>query len=370
MLRERQDNADTTAVASKRSFALSLSVLPSSNLYKTPRTPYLVEDELKGDSLRALYCRLTTVANQRVFGTDLANENRSPNFIQARRQAAKRRVPVIHVYVISTTSVKREQSLCFMFQQLPVRIWRLQRSDFVHDSYLQGAYETLGLDRIAAVRAAAYLYGTPTLVIDGGTALTYTALDRKGAFAGGGILAGVNMRLQGLHEKTSQLPYINPAEFRGLVEARLNKTSAPFDRYAVHDTKEAIVAGILYDITDSLLGIIQPWRKKCLSEMDESTQKNNQSVTQIKENKNRVIVLAGGDAELFQKLLAPNHSGIINLIWGAKALEKWTIVNHRNVSALPQVSNAFWRCPRCSHSIFLLDFLARFSCSAHSICVT
>ena len=55
---------------------------------------------------------------------------------------------------------------------------------------LQGVYSTMGLDRIATLWGAGQTYGWPTLVIDGGTALTFTAGAEK-TFIGGAILLGL-----------------------------------------------------------------------------------------------------------------------------------------------------------------------------------
>ena len=49
---------------------------------------------------------------------------------------------------------------------------------------LKGAYPTMGLDRVTALVGAGQQYGWPVLVIDGGTALTFTA-GAAGAFMGG-----------------------------------------------------------------------------------------------------------------------------------------------------------------------------------------
>ncbi|CBJ25601.1 pantothenate kinase [Ectocarpus siliculosus] len=67
-------------------------------------------------------------------------------------------------------------------------------------------YPTLGVDRALAVRGAARMRGWPVLVIDCGSALTFTAADASGRLAGGAILPGVRLQLAVLGSRTAQLP--------------------------------------------------------------------------------------------------------------------------------------------------------------------
>ncbi|CAM9423271.1 unnamed protein product, partial [Ectocarpus sp. 13 AM-2016] len=67
-------------------------------------------------------------------------------------------------------------------------------------------YPTLGVDRALAVRGAARIRGWPVLVIDCGSALTFTAADASGRLAGGAILPGVRLQLAVLGSRTAQLP--------------------------------------------------------------------------------------------------------------------------------------------------------------------
>ncbi|MES2309536.1 MAG: type III pantothenate kinase [Verrucomicrobiota bacterium] len=66
----------------------------------------------------------------------------------------------------------------------------------------------IGADRIANAIAAQHLYGTPAIVIDFGTAVTFDVVTAEGAYAGGVIAPGLNAMTQYLHEKTALLPAI------------------------------------------------------------------------------------------------------------------------------------------------------------------
>ncbi len=68
---------------------------------------------------------------------------------------------------------------------------------------------SVGADIICACVAAHTLYGSPSLVIDMGTATKMMVMDRKGAFIGVSIIPGVQTGLDALVEKTAQLPKVS-----------------------------------------------------------------------------------------------------------------------------------------------------------------
>lgn len=68
---------------------------------------------------------------------------------------------------------------------------------------------SVGADLIAASVAAHYIYGSPSLIIDIGTATKMTVVSEKGAFIGTSIIPGVIMGLNALAEGTAQLPKIS-----------------------------------------------------------------------------------------------------------------------------------------------------------------
>lgn len=68
---------------------------------------------------------------------------------------------------------------------------------------------TVGADLICACVAAHYLYGSPSLVVDMGTATKIMVVDRSGAFIGVAIIPGVEIALKALSGGTAQLPQIS-----------------------------------------------------------------------------------------------------------------------------------------------------------------
>ncbi len=115
---------------------------------------------------------------------------------------------------------------------------------------LAGAYPTLGIDRALAVLGAGWRYGFPVLVVDGGTALTFTgatrAADRECALVGGAILPGLRLQLQVLANATGALPAIElPADL-------------PV-RWA-RDTTDAIASGVLHGAVAAIADFSRAWQ--------------------------------------------------------------------------------------------------------------
>ncbi|MFD0931915.1 type III pantothenate kinase [Psychroflexus salinarum] len=95
--------------------------------------------------------------------------------------------------------------------------------------------ETLGLDRIALVTAAADLFPNQNvLVIDAGSCITYDFIDNDSVYQGGAISPGLQMRYKAMHKFTGKLPL-------------LEKTTQPRD-YIGKSTLEAMHIGVYKSI--------------------------------------------------------------------------------------------------------------------------
>jgi len=138
---------------------------------------------------------------------------------------------------------------------------------------LKGMYPTLGIDRAIALYGAGKTYGFPILVIDAGTALTFTGADAHQCLVGGAILPGLSLQFTSLGQNTGQLP---------LLETRLITSLPP--RFAMNTT-EAIQSGVIYTLLAGIKDFIQAW----LSLFPESK-----------------IAITGGDGNFFQNFLQ-NH---------------------------------------------------------------
>jgi type III pantothenate kinase len=129
--------------------------------------------------------------------------------------------------------------------------------------------ETLGTDRLATVIGANHIYpGINSLVITGGTAITYDYIDAGGNYFGGSISPGLNMRYKALNYYTAGLPLVN--------------TDAAFNAAYGNDTETAIRSGVQNGIKYELTGFIESYKNK---------------------NSQLNIVISGGDSIFFDTLL-------------------------------------------------------------------
>lgn len=112
---------------------------------------------------------------------------------------------------------------------------------------LSNYYSTLGIDRGLALTGAMVRYGDPMLVIDGGTALTFTAGVAQ-RFTGGAILPGLRLQLQALAQGTAALPEI------------ANWPQHLPQRWAT-ETETAMQSGIAYTVLAGIKSYIQDWEK-------------------------------------------------------------------------------------------------------------
>jgi type III pantothenate kinase len=77
--------------------------------------------------------------------------------------------------------------------------------------------ENIGADRLANAAAAAKLMGTPSVVCDFGTALTFDIIDATRGYIGGIICPGLPLMFDYLAEKTALLPHVRPVKTKAVV---------------------------------------------------------------------------------------------------------------------------------------------------------
>ena len=67
---------------------------------------------------------------------------------------------------------------------------------------------TIGADRLANAMAATRRYGSPVVVVDFGTAVTFDVVNAEACYVGGIIAPGLGAMTNYLHEKTALLPQV------------------------------------------------------------------------------------------------------------------------------------------------------------------
>ena len=114
----------------------------------------------------------------------------------------------------------------------------------LNDVELSDIYPTMGIDRALAAWGGISNYQQPCLVIDAGTALTFTGVDRQ-KLIGGAILPGLRSQLITLQQKTAALPQV-----------QLRDSLPP--RWA-SNTADAIASGIIYTAIAGIYSYIMDW---------------------------------------------------------------------------------------------------------------
>ena len=109
-----------------------------------------------------------------------------------------------------------------------------------------GLYPTLGIDRALALLGAGNQLGWPILVIDAGTALTFTGADVNRYLVGGAILPGLGLQLSSLGKQTAALPSVSLPE------------NLPH-RWA-KNTAGAIHSGVVYATLAGVRDFIEDWQ--------------------------------------------------------------------------------------------------------------
>ena len=134
---------------------------------------------------------------------------------------------------------------------------------------LYKSVETLGLDRIANAVGATTLHpNRNVLSIQAGTCLVLDFINEKGAYLGGSISPGFNMRFEMLYKKTSKLPLLRDHD--------------EHTHFLGKDTQESILCGVKNGISYEIDGFINNYKK---------------------EYQELIVLFSGGDASCLQKFI-------------------------------------------------------------------
>ncbi|CAB9525163.1 Type III pantothenate kinase [Seminavis robusta] len=317
------------------------------------RTPALNSDEIAaGDPCSVLERYLPGGGHELVFGSQTAASDKA----QAAKASSARRVPLLSVYVVSTNP-DNEAGCEFLFRDIPCRMYRLQSSDFF--SKEQGAYEGMGIDRLANIKAASKFYPYPLMVIDGGTAMTYTGADAKGNIVGGGIYPGFAASFRALHDYTGALPFIAQEEMNKMIGEAIASTD-PLPLFA-NDTKSAMITTGIKAMAEVCWGAVAEFRKMVLQDKENAPKgtttnekskdamevegengkdkdDDNKQTTEEKESEKDsdnllfTICLTGGDGDVIARLLETDHNGILSSYVPVDARKGVELAKHKHLS--------------------------------------
>ena len=109
--------------------------------------------------------------------------------------------------------------------------------------------ETIGADRLANATAATALYGSPAVVVDFGTAVTFDVISADRKYIGGVIAPGLNAMTDYLHKRTALLPRVTLREPRRAV----GRSTAEAMRSGAVYGYRGLVAEILRQVVKEIL---------------------------------------------------------------------------------------------------------------------
>ncbi len=99
----------------------------------------------------------------------------------------------------------------------------------------------VGADRITNALAARSIYGTPVIVVDFGTAITFDFVNEKGEYAGGAIAPGIRVASEALFKNASRLSRVE-----------LKRPAATVGR----STSESLRSGIIFGYAAMIDGMV------------------------------------------------------------------------------------------------------------------
>ena len=105
----------------------------------------------------------------------------------------------------------------------------------------------LGSDLLVGCVAAMHLYELPAIIIDMGTATTFSVIDKQGHMLGGAIMPGVRTAINALSAKAAQLPYIS-------IEAPAKAIGT--------NTVDSMQSGVVFGNAAMLDGMIERFEKE------------------------------------------------------------------------------------------------------------
>lgn len=110
----------------------------------------------------------------------------------------------------------------------------------------------VGADRIVDAAAVCRLYGTPTCVVDFGTATTFDAISKSGDYLGGAIAPGIGIASEALFIRTAKLPRVD-----------LQRPPTAIGRNTVH----AMQSGMIFGYVALVEGMVARFRNELGADM-------------------------------------------------------------------------------------------------------
>lgn len=154
-------------------------------------------------------------------------------------------VPPPAKFLLSTESFVLIASVVAAQTSLLMKCFPKARPVTLQDVRISGLYDSMGVDRALSLLGAGLTHSFPVLVIDCGTALTFTGANEHRRLVGGAILAGLGLQRRSLAQGTAALPEVAIPD-------------ALPERWA-RNTAEAIRSGLVYGALATIADFVADW---------------------------------------------------------------------------------------------------------------
>jgi len=234
-------------------------------------------------------------AKNYMFGDDNVKSATKQN---ASRIATKRKVPSITVYILSNNAT-HEADIAFLFQSIPARLFKLSNTDFFTSEELGVMTSPLiSVGQYAAMFALKIDYGSPVLLFNGGTAVTYIAMDKESKLLGGGACPGIAIRCRTLFDYCSEdFPSISFDKYKRITN-KAKSEKKPISLFS-SNLEEGVIANATAEMAGQLRNIVKQFIKTVGPSIDTT------------EAPKVVITGEDSDTEILVQLLKENCSNLV-----------------------------------------------------------
>lgn len=271
------------------------------------RTPLIIEEDVEEQDNDAICLSLARYLPEEARQFLFAGEKEMGSVALALSEREKRGYDV-SIYIVSTNTVQNAY-FARLFQGVPSRLFLMKKSDFFFQNDDEGeeVYGGSDIDRLAVLRGAIVKYGTPTLVIDAGSVLSYIAADVHGTVVGGGITPGLQMRLDYFSETMKDIPPLDIAKVTRDVLDQSKSTNDKKKNTKVEifstNMKSQVINGMKNEVVSGIQSVIQAW----LHTVVKGKQKMK-TISPRAHNLLNHVIFTGGSGEMLERLVRPTSS--------------------------------------------------------------
>ena len=270
---------------------------------KKNRTPPLEVTDRTLQPCYALHRFLAPEATEFIFGD---RELQSCTPVNAAKMSARRQVPAISVYIAAGLPEDADE-IKFLFQDVPSRLLRVSSVDFLPLPSWEDNEEEWLIRQVVPLYGAMAKHSTPVLLINSNYLIMYNSVGRDGRVIYGGVSQGINAKFQSLkdYDTNERFPTISYEKFKETISDCMAGRAPPLKAWSNNPVR-SMIGSNLCDLATSLLYRVQ----KFIDDIKKADASNNDN------NNNNIptVVMTGRDTFLTEKLLKPNHSGILD--WG------------------------------------------------------